>query len=119
MRTFSFENLIAWKEARQLKIDVYKITYGFPDSEKFGLTNQIRRSAVSVTANIAEGSGRTTPNDQNNFYRIAFSSCLETLDHIITALDLEYINEEQYIKLRTQIEKTAFLLQKLKVQKFP
>ena len=114
MRTYSFENLVVWKEARLLKVQVYKLTHSFPDSEKFGLVNQIRRSVVSITANIAEGSGRTSISDQNNFYRISFSSCLETLDHIITALDLAYINENEYIELRTQLDKVTFLLQKLK-----
>ncbi len=114
MKIYSFENLVVWKEARVLKVEIYKLSYLFPDFEKFGLTNQIRRSAVSITANIAEGSGRTTINDQNNFYRIAFSSCLETLDHLITALDLEYIEESKYIELRTQMDKVTFLLQRLK-----
>jgi four helix bundle protein len=60
MYKFSFENLTVWQDTRLVVSDIYKDTKEFPDTEKFGLTNQIRRSAVSVSSNIAEGSSRSS-----------------------------------------------------------
>jgi four helix bundle protein len=85
LKIYSFENLVVWKEARTLKLEIYKLTQQFPQDELFALTAQIRRAVVSVSANIAEGSGRTTINDQKQFYNISYSSCLEVLYHLITA----------------------------------
>lgn len=72
----------------------------FPNSEKFGLTNQIRRAAYSVTANLAEGETRYGTKDQLKFIIIADASALEVLDHLITALDSDFIDEEMYFSLR-------------------
>ena len=65
--SFPFEKLEAWKDAKRLVIDMYKIAKSFPENEKFGLTNQITRAAVSVASNLAEGSSRTSLKDQAHF----------------------------------------------------
>ena len=78
---YSFEKLRVWQNAKDLVVEVYKITRNFPDEGKFGLTSQVRRAALSVTANIAEGSGRTSSKDQAHFYQMAYSSLLELLNH--------------------------------------
>jgi len=104
MFTYSFEKLDAWQESRKLVKLIYQITKSLPDSEKFGLINQMRRASISVSSNIAEGSGRATLNDQKHFYRMAYSSLLEILNQLILASDLEYIGKEELGSCRSQIE---------------
>ena len=101
---YSFERLNVWKNARNLTKDIYKITRPFPSDEKFGLVNQMRRAAVSIGSNIAEGSGRTNKKDQGRFYQIALSSSYELLSQLITSQDLNFITEDVYQNLRSQIE---------------
>lgn len=104
---YSFEKLEVWHDSRELMKLVYKITKGFPDDEKFGITNQMRRSVISVSSNIVEGSYRTSGKDKSNFMTIAYSSLMELLNQTIASLDLQYINEDQYNELRIQIEKIS------------
>lgn len=76
----------------------------FPPDEKFHLTSQIRGSSSSIANNLAEGSGRATNNDQAHFSNIAFSSSLETIDHLIYAFDMEYISEQTYTEFRLKLD---------------
>ena len=80
MKEYGFEKLDAWSKALDLSLGIYEITKLFPESEKFGLISQMRRCAVSVQSNIAEGSARITNKDRRNFYAIAFSSLMELLN---------------------------------------
>lgn len=104
---FSFEKLEVWQDARRLANMIYEQTKNFPDHEKFGLTNQMRRAAISVSSNIAEGSSRTSTKDQAHFYQIAFSSLMELLNQVIISNDLLFLSEESEQIFRSQIEKTA------------
>jgi four helix bundle protein len=104
---YSFEKLEVWHDSRELTKMIYKMTNGFPDDEKFGLTNQMRRAVISVSSNIVEGSYRSTGKDKSNFMTFAFSSLMELLNQTIASLDLNYINEEQYNGIRNQIEKVS------------
>lgn len=81
-------NIIAWQRARSMVRDVYRCSAKMPESERFGLTNQMRRAAVSVPANIAEGYGRGSRNDFLRFLKIARGSLSELQTHIILARDL-------------------------------
>ena len=110
---FSFEKLEVWHDARELTKIIYKITKGFPDDERFGITNQMRRSVISVSSNIVEGSYRSTGKDKSNFMTIAYSSLMELLNQTIVSFDLLYINENQYKEIRTQIEKVSNKLSSL------
>jgi len=92
---------------------IYSISAKFPTEEKFGIISQIRRSAVSVSCNISEGSGRKSKKDQAQFYRIAFGSTLETLNLLILSADLKFINEIQLIELRMLVEKISNKLNRL------
>ena len=87
MRLYSFEKLDVWKLSRKLTKNIYKISAGFPDSEKFGLTSQIRRASISVSSNIAEGSSRKSGVEQARYTEIAFGSLLEILNQLIVAND--------------------------------
>ena len=102
--TYSFEKLEVWQAARVFKQSIYQITQKFPREELFGLSMQIRKSTGSITANLAEGSGRASDKDRAHFTNIAYSSALETIDHLITAFDLEYVSEEIYADLRLKLD---------------
>ena len=86
----TFRDLIAWRKAKELAVNVYSITRGFPTDERYGLTSQIRRASVSVSANIAEGYARGTTSEFLRFLRIARGSIAEvdTLVEIATELRL-------------------------------
>jgi len=107
MYTYSFENLNAWQENRILVRLIYDVTRKFPKDETYGLTQQIRKAIVSVSSNIAEGSGRRTPADQRHFYTMAFSSLMEVLNQLILAFDLEYLSEDDLLKCRLRVNESA------------
>jgi len=92
----NFKELIVWQKSRCLVNDIYKLTQKFPVDEKFGLTQQIRRAAVSIPSNIAEGSGRGTNNDFLHFIDIANGSAFEVETQLYLALDLEYISQSEF-----------------------
>ena len=90
-----FEHLEVWKKAHQLVLTVYKITKDFPPEEKFALVSQMRRAAVSVPANIAEGFKKRTLRDKANFYNIAQGSLEELRYYFILVKDLGFMKENQ------------------------
>jgi four helix bundle protein len=110
MYTFSFERLEVWNKSRFLTKKIYTITKNFPDSEKFGITGQIRRAIISVCSNIAEGSSRKSKKDQVHFYMIAFSSLMETLNQLIISNDLEYLGSDSLSELRSEIHTISKML---------
>ncbi len=89
-----FRNLEIWREAQKLTLEIYKITSKFPKEEIFGLEAQIRRSAVSVAANIAESFGRYHSKDKIQLLMVARGSIYETCSHLSIALGLNYIKEK-------------------------
>ena len=89
-----FEEIIAWQKARAAVNSVYRLTADGTFAKDFGLRDQIRRSAVSIMANIAEGSGRTTDKEFANFLNMAHGSLTETQSHLYIALDLGYISDD-------------------------
>ena len=97
MGTFSrFEDILAWQKAREATRRVYEITAHGNFSKDFGLGDQIRRSSVSIMANIAEGYGRRSDKEFSNFLNIAHGSVAETQSHLYVALDLSYIHEADF-----------------------
>ena len=113
--TYSFEKLEVWKESRTLVVMIYKYTQLFPKEEIFGLTSQVRRAAISVSSNIAEGSGRRTIKDQSRFYVMAYGSLMEVLNQLMIAVDLKFLKEEALdTELRPLINKVSLKLYNLK-----
>jgi len=104
---FYFEKLEIWRLAVSLAKEIYEITSQFPAEEKFGLMAQMRRAAVSVSSNIAEGSTRKSSLDKSKFMGIAFGSLLEVLSQAIVALELEFISKEELSRLRAKIDELA------------
>lgn len=93
MTVKNFRELRIWQEAQNLTVIIYDITKMFPADEKYGLISQIRRSAASIAANIAEGRGRSTAQDYANFLSMAHGSAQETAQHCLLAKDLKYVDE--------------------------
>ncbi len=91
-----FTDLNAWKLARELRKKVYEVTRKFPSDEKHVLTSQVRRAALSVTANIAEGFGRFSYQENMQFCRLARGSAFEVRDHLTTALDAGYLSQQDW-----------------------
>jgi four helix bundle protein len=107
-----------WQKARELAKSIYIATSNFPKEEIFGLTSQIRRSAVSIASNIAEGSGRNTDGEFINFWGIANGSSFELETQLMIALDLGYISDSESVALQQdliEIQKMLFtFISKLK-----
>jgi four helix bundle protein len=113
LRLHSFEKLSVWNESRLLTRDIYELTQAFPKEEMFGLKSQVRRAAVSVGLNIAEGSGRLTGKDQALMYKNAYGSLMEVLAGLILANDMHYIPKDSIDKMRQVINRISFQLNKL------
>jgi len=101
--THSFEKLDVWQKSRVLVKDIYQATSSFPSEEKFGLTSQVRRAAISVSSNIAEGSVRWSQKEKARFYEISYGSLIEVLNQLILANDLGFLKEDKLVTLRTEI----------------
>lgn len=113
MKEFSFEKLDVWKRSKEFTLKLYHATSKFPDSEKFGLVSQLRRAAVSVSSNIAEGSSRKGAKDQSRFYVIAFSSAIEVLNQLIISYELNYLSNDTYTNLREDLETITAMINRL------
>lgn len=103
-RIQSFEKLDVYQKARLFKKEIKNLTKSFPKEERFGLISQLDRSVSSISANLAEGSGRASNMDQAHFTNMSYSSGLECIDHLNSALDLSYIEEKTYTELRIQLD---------------
>ena len=108
--TYKFESVIAWQKAHQFVLLVYKTTRYFPEDERFGLTSQFRRAAVSIEANIAEGYKKLGKNDKLRFFNISQGSIEECRNYILLARDLDFITEEQYNNLYISLEDSSRML---------
>ena len=109
-----FKDLIAYKESRILVKMVYEIVHYFPKEETYALSNQLRRAAVSVPSNIAEGMGRYSIKEQTHFLEIAFGSLLEISAQLDVACDLGYIDTAKQEQIEQQVDKVASLISGLR-----
>jgi len=114
MYKYAFEKLGVWHEAKELTKIVYSVTRKFSETEKFGLTSQLRRASVSICSNIAEGSARKTNKNKAHFTTIAFSSAVETLNQLIISSELGFISKQEYEKTRVQLESITNKLNSLR-----
>jgi four helix bundle protein len=94
----SFKELVVWQKAYKLVLEVYKATKDFPRSEIYGLTQQMRRAAISVPSNIAEGYGRKHKTEYLQFLFVAYGSLLELETQYLLSKDLGYMNQSQTIE---------------------
>jgi len=110
---FAFEDLKVWQKSVSMVEDIYKLSNTFPKDEKYGIVSQIRRSALSVSSNLAEGSGKMTTKDKANYTSIAFGSLMETMNLLIISKEVEFIDATILDKFRTQIAEIARMLTSL------
>ncbi|TAN22075.1 MAG: four helix bundle protein [Acidobacteria bacterium] len=111
-----FRKLAVWRKAHLLAVEVYRASAGFPVSERFGLTNQMRRAAVSIAANIAEGCGRDSDPDMKRFLQIAMGSASELHSQLLLALDLGFIHPDRTKQAEAQLEEVKRMLSALIVR---
>ncbi len=109
----NYKELIVWKKSYALCLDIYRITGKFPKEEKFTLVSQVRRSAVSVPSNIAEGYGRKTTADYIRFLYIAYGSLCELETQIMLSGDLNYLEGSNLVDLKTDIAEVERMLKAL------
>lgn len=114
MNRYSYKNLNVYQDAKAFVVVVYKLLDSFPDTEKFALCNQIRRAAISVTSNIAEGVSRTSNKEKVHFLEIAYASMMEVDSQLDVSVDLGYITKEQYNTIEEKIDGIARQLSALR-----
>jgi len=98
MKTKSFKDLVVWQKSYKLVLEIYKVTNGFPKSEIYGLSQQMRRASVSIPSNIAEGYGRKHKSEYMQFLSISYGSLLELETQYLLAIDLKYVSTSQIIE---------------------
>ncbi|MEP6663787.1 MAG: four helix bundle protein [Verrucomicrobiota bacterium] len=111
---FNFEKLETWQEAISFADLIYRLTRNFPDVERFGLTNQMRRAAVSISSNIAEGCSRSSRVDYARFVEIATGSVFEVISQAGIARNQGYLKEADYQQLYLAGEKQSRMLSGLR-----
>ena len=111
-----FRRLKVWERAHQLVLAVYKNTASFPTEERYGLTSQLRRSAASIPANLAEGCGRGGDADFKRFAQIAMGSACELEYHLLLACDLKLLKDSAYESLSSEVTGTKRMLASLLVK---
>ncbi len=100
----NFKNLKVWQKGMNIVLKVYKSANGFPKEELYGLTSQIKRSAISIPSNIAEGSGRGTDKEFNRFMDIALGSSFELETQLVIAKTLDFISEEDFKTISMKLD---------------
>ena len=110
MESKSFKDLTVWTKSLQLVKEVYLLTTSFPDSEKFGLTNQIRRASVSIPANIAEGYGRNSSKERRQFIAVAKGSASELEAELLISRELGFIDEKSFTSIQVQLSEVLKML---------
>ncbi|MDM1299210.1 four helix bundle protein [Empedobacter falsenii] len=109
-----FTEMPIWIKAMNIAVQVFELSSNLPRTEDYGLTSQIRRSAESISANIAEGFGKSNINDKVKYYEIAKGSAFETKSHLYYGQKVGYFNENTINLLLEELNATIFEINKLK-----
>ncbi len=109
----SFTDMSVWKESLNLSERIFKLSLSLPKCEEYGLASQIKRSANSITANIAEAFGRSTSKDKNKFYTIAKGSAFETQSHLLYGQKVNYFEENKVSDIFQLYNQLIFDLNKI------
>lgn len=110
MEFFGYRSLVVYVKAKEVRMQVYRLIKHFPKEEQFALCNQLRRAAVSITSNIAEGMTRFSTKDKIHFIEIAYGSLMEVMSQLEVAQEENYISIEEFHNMETLIADTARLL---------
>ena len=111
---YSFEKLLVWKESRNLVCDVYSLLKGFPRFETYGICDQIRRAVISIPSNIVEGNIKKSFKERLHFIEISYGSLMEVLSQMDIALDLGYIDVDDFCGFELQCNNCASLISGLR-----
>ena len=112
METESYKKLLVWEKSIDLVECIYRYTHSFPEGEKFGLTSQLRRSAVSIPSNIAEGHGRKSDADFARFLRIAYGSSSELETQLLISFRLKLLPQKEYDEVIMKLTEIRKMLNK-------
>lgn len=113
MKTKSFTDLIVWKKSHKIVLTIYKITLTWPNNEKYALSDQIKRSSISISSNIAEGFYRQSKKEKIHFYFISLSSLAELQNQLLIARDVGYLKKDLFNKLSQDSIEIAKMLNTL------
>jgi len=116
MTEYSYKTLTVYKEAKSLVVAIYRLLKIYPAEERYALCDQMRRAAVSITSNIAEGMSRYSDKEKAHFLEISYASMMEVDSQLEVSLDLEYINAEQYEQISKQINNVGRQLSNLRAR---
>jgi four helix bundle protein len=119
MMMFRFEKLDVWHKAIEMSDMIYDVTRSFPDNERYGLTSQMRRAAVSIASNIAEGSSRVSTTDFLRFIEIAYGSLMELVTQSLIAKRQGFLIEQRYAETRDRSEELSRMLSGLRASLSP
>ena len=108
-----FSEMPVWQKGHQVVLQIYELTGAFPETEKYALTSQMRRAAVSITSNIAEAFGRQSSKDKARFYLNARGSCYETQSQAYAGRDLDYLALEDFTRLNQRLDEIVHDLNKI------
>lgn len=111
--TRSYKDLIVWQKSIELVVEIYRITAKFPKSELFGIVMQMRRAVISILSNIAEGYGRKSWKEKDQFYLISFSSGCELETQILIAKKLRFTEEEEFTRADELLDEILRMLNKM------
>lgn len=106
----TYKELIVWKRSMELVKEIYLLTEKFPRSEIYGIISQMRRSAISIPSNIAEGYGRKSPKEYSQFYSIAYGSALELETQLIISKDLQFAKTHEFVKSNSLLTEVLKML---------
>ena len=119
MNEYSYQTLNVYQDAKVLVIEVYKLLKQYPIEERYALCDQIRRAAISITSNIAEGMSRYSDKEKVHFLEIAYASMKEVESQLDISVDLEYITEEQFVSVEEKISVVGRQLSVLRSKYLP
>lgn len=114
MQMKSHRDLVVWQRSKSMVLEVYELSKGLPTHERYGLCSQLRRAAVSIPANIAEGHGRSTRRDYAHFTGIAYGSLMELETLLEICIDLKYVSLAQCSGIMLQLQEISRMLQSLR-----
>ena len=113
-QVYSFEKMEVWQLSRTFVTSIYKLVSSFPQEERYSLCDQIKRAAISVSSNIAEGCSRSSLKEQKHFIEIAYGSLMEVYCQLILAVDLNYISAAQLSDVKITIDRISKMLGSLR-----
>ena len=114
MTEYSYQTLNVYKDAKALVVEVYQLLKQYPAEERYALCDQIRRAAISITSNIAEGMSRYSDKEKAHFLEIAYGSLMEVESQLDISVDLKYISKEQFDMLSKEISSVGKQLSALR-----